>query len=100
MNTSAKYFLIFLFALFVVSLVSNCENDDDDNDNDNDNDSAAIDDDASWEECRDNQPPEILGLQISVNGEVVQEPVEVVLYDKVELALEYVDPDCNLEGGA
>jgi hypothetical protein len=49
--------------------------------------------------CLDDQPPELLSVEVVVNGETVQTPVTIQQSDQLELSIEYNDVDCNLDGG-
>lgn len=89
---------ILLSFLFIVTACSFDDSDDNkDKEEDNgDNGSDNYDDD----ECAGNSPPELLSVAAIVNGQQEDWPVVVGDADQLELAFEYKDMDCNLEGGA
>jgi len=73
-------------------------NDGDDDDNDNYGNGGDYDD---WDspECENDHAPELLSVQAIVNGVAREWPVTIQEGDALEIAIEYADVDCNLEGG-
>jgi len=83
---------------------------DDDNDNDDivEDDDQSDDDDASdddydpdddYPECDPplNTPPELLAVDLIVNGEVVVQPYTATTDDTLALSIKYFDAECNIE---
>jgi len=49
--------------------------------------------------CEGTESPMLLGVELIVNGEQTTMPATVLITDQLEIAMEYYDADCNLNGG-
>lgn len=103
--------LVALGLLLLVGLIAMAADDDDDAGDDDtatDDDSSpiTIDDDefvgcegAGYEQCENVVAPELLSLELVVNGTVTEFPAILNETDQLEFVFEYVHPQCNMTEG-
>jgi hypothetical protein len=58
------------------------------------------DDSGDDDSCIGDNEPELLSVTVIVNGVSVETPATIQPTDQLELAIEYNDADCNLDGGS
>jgi len=91
-----KAFIIaFLLAFTLFLTLFSCGGDDDDNQS-SDDDNGAPEPNPG---CAGDAQPEFLGLALIVNGVEVETPATILTTDEMQLAIEYSDADCNVDGG-
>lgn len=89
--------LITVFLITIASVFFACQRGDDDKD------VEKLKSNPSWEgspeECDHDHSPDLVEVKLLINGVETDMPVTVLTTDEIQLAIEYSDGECNLEGG-